>query len=773
MSNTGRISYTPLYLYIAYAAIVLALFFLTPFSVKTDLMDIVSSPEGTAQDTILKNLSKDYQAKVNVLFSADKFSTSKAAGKYFAWLLKDDSLKVNFELTENLSSIRELLAEYNYHLLSDKSKEKLINEEYDLIAGQAQSMIYSPFKANILSLEQDPFLLASDFMLNLKLLKSAFAPKQDVLSAVYQGKVYAYMSIDLSKSRLFSPEYLISTNSKLKKAKMQTIERYPDVEINISGVPLHSALATSASITEVNYISLLSVLLILVISFAVFKSLNCFIYALFTITISFIMAFALSAIVFGAVHIFVLVFGVSLIGLCIDYHIHYYVERAYAKGSLSALNKIKKSIFISLITSLLGFVIMAFSGINIIMQMAIFAFIGLSNAYVIIRFIYPIVFIRLKTKQLPQRLVDFEAGISTFISKILEKHYLLKFMAIILVFGVGISYVKFSDNLKDLYTPDPKLLQNDINFAKISGMGSAPVMLVIRGADGQKVLEKDEEVRIFLDSLIEEGTISAYKSVSEIIPSLKTQRENYQLVRDLFDHKLFDYALDLGLDDTKIIRNFYQQQNKLITIDKLKNYAVFDSIKGFFITEGGAASVILVENVKDKQVLADYVNAEENVIIHDQIAELSNILKLSRENAAVSLVVALLLISALMIVIYRSARRALLIISPSFLAVIVTLGIYGYCGVQVSLFHILALFLVVCFGVDYSIFRLEAKGRKDHAGVAVMISCLTTLASFGMLGLTGFAVTRALGMTLSIGIIISYLFSPIASLPKEDILKTK
>jgi predicted exporter len=113
--------------------------------------------------------------------------------------------------------------------------------------------------------------------------------------------------------------------------------------------------------------------------------------------------------------------------------------------------------------------------------------------------------------------------------------------------------------------------------------------------------------------------------------------------------------------------------------------------------------------------------------------------------------------------VYRSPARAFAIVAPSLLAVLLTLGVLGFAGARVSLFHVLALLLVVYLGADYAVFRAEGQRRGGHTGAAVALSCLTSAVSFGALGLTSFAVTKALGVTLCLGLTLSYLLSPLAT----------
>ena len=85
-----------------------------------------------------------------------------------------------------------------------------------------------------------------------------------------------------------------------------------------------------------------------------------------------------------------------------------------------------------------------------------------------------------------------------------------------------------------------------------------------------------------------------------------------------------------------------------------------------------------------------------------------------------------------------------------------SLALLGIFNQPVNLFHIIAVFLIIGFGLDYSVFRFG--GAKKSAD-AVLISCLTSVFSFTLLALTGFKLISSLGYILAAGLIFSYIFS--------------
>jgi predicted exporter len=108
---------------------------------------------------------------------------------------------------------------------------------------------------------------------------------------------------------------------------------------------------------------------------------------------------------------------------------------------------------------------------------------------------------------------------------------------------------------------------------------------------------------------------------------------------------------------------------------------------------------------------------------------------------------------------YRSVTWRVL--APTALASIATLALLGIAGQNLQLFHVLALMLLLGVGVDYGIFLHEHLSRRDSvAWLAVGLSALSTLLSFGLLSLSKTPALQAFGLTMLIGTVAVWLIVP-------------
>jgi predicted exporter len=67
-------------------------------------------------------------------------------------------------------------------------------------------------------------------------------------------------------------------------------------------------------------------------------------------------------------------------------------------------------------------------------------------------------------------------------------------------------------------------------------------------------------------------------------------------------------------------------------------------------------------------------------------------------------------------------------------------------------------------GVDYGIFVVEARSsaNRSHALVSIATATVTTLLSFGLLALSPSPALAALGLTLTVGLLLTALVCPVA-----------
>jgi predicted exporter len=84
-------------------------------------------------------------------------------------------------------------------------------------------------------------------------------------------------------------------------------------------------------------------------------------------------------------------------------------------------------------------------------------------------------------------------------------------------------------------------------------------------------------------------------------------------------------------------------------------------------------------------------------------------------------------------------------------------------GQAISVFNLMALLLVLGIGIDAALFMRESRGRNYDTLLAIGLSTLTTVLSFGLLSLSATAAIHSFGVTILLGIGFCFILSPLAA----------
>ena len=777
-----------------------------PAHTETNILKAIFSSKS---DNLLVDLSSRFSAKINIIVESNDFEKAEEVSKTI--YAKIDKTKMK----SSDASITEIIEEYEkYHnnLLSNQTRKYLINKQYDKVEENAYEALYNPVIPPVGSIEDDPFLLLTDFVMNLNensQALSSFTPIQQ------NDKFYSLVMLDVDKELALSPTVL---NKEVKKlVDIQKEFSKNGTKVYLTGAPIHSYFASSHSIFEINLICILSTLFVIGLVFWYFGSLSPLIPIGLSIGLGIYAGYCMTALVFRNIHILTFVFSTTLIGVCVDYSLHYFVALKEGKTGTEVIKDIFKSLTVSLITTVSAFLILLFADFTLLRQISIFTITGLVTVYGIVVLWYPLWLNRRVGKtQCPhetdkgtsldakmQRCIEAKSvskilkRLNSWLAKIaglqkitkscrvgktqcphkadkdafvgqaipdnnfnekdhaslhlcifvskprLTAQLLSCLIAILLI--IGLFHTHFDDNIKNMYTPPKTLLNAEKLFTEIAGTSADTSIFVVKGNNLEELLQKEEEIADKLN-----GT--EYQALSKYVPSEKRQKSNQILRKELYRTKLNDFAIFLPVQKrTQLISQNYGNNFLSVNND-------FEFMKKNFLIDKNT-SIMVVSGYNGEEI--------DGVRIINFQKDISAQIKHCRRVCLGLLIPIFGLLYLLLAKIYDK-KSGLKILLPSICAVILVFGILGLFGCSINLFHLLAIFLIIGFGLDYSVFRFT---NPEKTGDSVFLSCITTVFSFALLAFAGFKLISSLGTVLSLGLLSSYIFS--LKLIKKDIKKDK
>jgi predicted exporter len=132
-----------------------------------------------------------------------------------------------------------------------------------------------------------------------------------------------------------------------------------------------------------------------------------------------------------------------------------------------------------------------------------------------------------------------------------------------------------------------------------------------------------------------------------------------------------------------------------------------------------------------------------------------------------SLAGALALIVLLLIAL-RSPLRVVKVLAPLALAVLTVAAGLAFCGVQLTILHLVGMLLIVAVGSNYALFfdreaQVHEAGGESLTLASLVIANVSTVMGFGLLSFSQVPVLVALGTTVAPGAFLALVFAAVLS----------
>ena len=323
--------------------------------------------------------------------------------------------------------------------------------------------------------------------------------------------------------------------------------------------------------------------------------------------------------------------------------------------------------------------------------------------------------------------------------------------------------IRANDDLHLLQTPEPSIIAMEKRVQALTGLQQSTQFFLIEGDTKEQLLQRSEQLSNWLQR---EQPTAAADLLTRYLPSQQRQQENFLAQKKMYGEFAQHWRDTLGLPNTVVSQAaavFQRAPAHWLTADDINTSALASTLERFQLTQTarGWMTAAFVSNSSNIAALEHYATTHDGVHWMDPVRDISNLFHHYREQTGWMMLIAYSVIAVLLCWRYTPAQAWRVMLAPA-LAAWFTLGLLGYAGVALNLFHVLALLLVLGVGIDYSIFFAESGTHRDTTMLAVLLSTATTLLSFGLLALSQTAAISSFGTVISIGLLCSLLFSPLA-----------
>ncbi|MCR4918107.1 MAG: hypothetical protein K5912_04160 [Alphaproteobacteria bacterium] len=681
-----------------------------PLTVKTNLNSLIDINNS---DWPISELTNKFSNVANIVIEAQDFDSVKQTASAITGALSKDEFN-DLSIINTDVSVSNAIKELNAHrnsFLSLEYRDILKRGNYSDITGRAIAAISGSMSPTVLLLKDDPFLLVTNFVGELKNAGGKWGMRDGFLWQYVAPKHYVLMSVNINSQDTSDLARNIKALSNIAQEN-----RHGDSKIFMSGIPVHTADMTQTSKMQLTLFSLVALLAAILLNWLLFRKASALIPVVFSLTLGFLAGSVALFLCFSQPHILTFVFGVTLIGLGIDFSFHFINALIYKNNK-----NVQKNIFHSFLTTVVCFLPLMFSSVSLLQQISVFTIVGLGAVY-----LGWLVF-------MPKEIRAEKTSVVK-IPMLSKKHRRLFFGAIIAAILITLPFMKTQNSMSQLYRPSAQLIQAESLMQKLNRVGASKFLL-IRGSTLDDALQNSETVK---------DETKNFFNLSTILPSVNRQTENQNLIRNLYKSESKKIQNELGL---KTKPGF--TETPFIDVSDIRNNKSFDGLLDKFVFDDGKY-IYLIANVD-----TDFATSNPNAITISPAQQMSDLMrKYSNESYRLLALCGISLI-VLLIVLYK--KRAFAYLAPSVLAVGLTASMLTWFNQPITFFHLLSLFIVVGLTLDYSIFHINAKNNQEIK--PVLFSFLTSVIGFGILGFASFFLIRSMGITLGLGLSFGYLIS--------------
>ncbi|MEI6162385.1 MAG: MMPL family transporter, partial [Roseococcus sp.] len=273
---------------------------------------------------------------------------------------------------------------------------------------------------------------------------------------------------------------------------------------------------------DVDRIAVVSTLLVVALLAWRFRSLLVLAALAVPVLLSVALGVWLTGLIFGSVHAIALGFGITMLGVTLDYPVLLIGHRKHGEAALATRARIRGAFWLAVATATLGLGGLVFSGFPGLAQLGVLAAIGLLAAAGATWWLLPPLVVAAGLAPVtvgePRWLARLEA---------LRRFRPLALGVALLAGGalLTIGGPRWETDLAALSPAPPASLALDAELRAAIGAAEAGQFLLIRAPDAETVLQRQEALLPVLDRLVAAGSLSGYEAAALILPSMARQLE--------------------------------------------------------------------------------------------------------------------------------------------------------------------------------------------------------------------------------------------------------
>lgn len=705
-------------------------------------------PDGHEVNLVYNDFLKTFGEEGNLIVLGVKDSTLFTSEKLNAWNKLSETFK-NFDEVETVISIKDL-----QKLLKDTVNEKFILKPFikDSITTIAQIETLQDELFN-----QYPFY--DNFLFNSK--------TKTIRSAIYLNKSI----VNTAARKDFIVNVLLP--------KISAFEADTNLDVRISGMPYIRTLNAQIIVDEISWFVLAALLVTSLIFFFFFRSFRATLISLVVVCIGVMWTLGILGLLNYEITVLtalipplIIVIGIPNCIFLINKYQHEVKLHGNKVRSLQrVITKIGNATLMTNVTTASGFATFILTESKLLKEFGIVASLSILAIFILCLLIIPIIYTFLpypKDRHLEHLNKRWIGGFVNWMERMVKQKRIAIYatsVLLMIVSIIGVYQIKISGSLiEDM--PKKAEFFEDIRFFEKEFNGVMPLEIVVdtkrkKGVMKLSTLKRMDELE---ELIIEIPELSKPASVVGLVKYSKQAYYNgnpkfYQLPTSQENSFILSYAKNSS-SNTHLLKNF---------VDSTGQYARITT----FMKDVGTDKMERIEENLQTKIDKVFPKEQYNVTMTGKALVFQKGTKYLVKNLAISLSLAILLISLFMAYMFRSGRMIIVSLIPNLLPLLITAGLMGYLGVPIKPSTILVFSIAFGISVDDTIhflakyrqelqannwkIKVSVYGALRETGVSMFYTSIVLFFGFSVFIISSFGGTVALGALVSVTLLFAML----------------
>ncbi len=546
-------------------------------------------------------------------------------------------------------------------------------------------------------------------------------------------------------------------------------EESPQVSAILSGPGVFAAESRQLIRRDAERLSLLSALVILAMLIFVYRSLLPVALVSIPVFLGLLIGVLVVNSLFGSVHAITLGFAATLIGEAVDYPSYLLLNTAPGEAARDAARRLRVTLALAVLSTVVSALALTLSSFQGLAQLGVLTMVGVLVAGVVTHFLIPWL---LGDRVLAFRRLDLPSA------EFLVQSRWPAVAAVLAVTCAGVLLVQqhptwWQRDLSGISPVPPAMRLQDAELRREMGAPEVSVFLASRGNSQQAALQAAEDALPLLQSWKQEKLVRSFDSPAWYLPAAATQRARLDR---LPESAVLEQNLAQALRGLAFRQDAFQPFVADVAAARTAPPVTPASYAGTPL--GAKLSALVVEldgqwlvltplgGVTDAGKLTQDLATNPRAQANNQVVDLkqvsSDMVDGFRREALAQAGWGAALILLLLTAGLRSAKRTLHVAVPVAAALVLTVGLLVAFGERLSVFHLVALLLVLGIGLNYALFFERSAADAEErlrTRLALAVCSTSTVITFGLLALSSTPVLHAIGSTVALGAVMALLMS--------------